>query len=82
MTYANQATADATFEGRQRRPHSASTGRALRAWIVSMIERRRIHRQQQRSIRHLRRLGNNTLKDIGIDRSEIVSMVIHGRTGR
>jgi len=82
MTYANQATADATFEGRQRRPQSASTGRALRSWIVSMIERWKTHRQQKQSIQHLRQLGDDTLRDIGIDRSEIVSTVMHGRTGR
>ncbi|MDA7946441.1 MAG: DUF1127 domain-containing protein [Hyphomicrobiaceae bacterium] len=33
-------------------------------------------------MRHLRQLSDHTLRDIGIDRSEISSMVVHGRSGR
>ena len=43
---------------------------------------RREQRRQRRAIRQLRGIHNHTLRDIGIDRSEIASLVIHGREGR
>ncbi len=82
MTYANQAIADARFEGRRRRPSIDKIWRALRTWFASVLEARRARREQKRWIRELREVNDRTLNDIGIDRSEIVSMVLHGRSGR
>lgn len=82
MTYANQATADSRFEGRQRRPSIDKTRQTLRTWFASAIENWKARREEKRSIRHLRALSDHALRDIGIERSEIVSMVVHGRSGR
>lgn len=43
---------------------------------------RRERRRQRKAIRELRGLDNTTLRDIGFDRSEITSVVKHGRQGR
>ena len=82
MSYVDNIVPDVPFEGRQRRPSLHETSLGVRAWIVSQMESWRQHREEKRAIRHLRELSDHTLKDIGIDRSEISSMVRHGRSGR
>ena len=82
MTHANQAIADVDFEGRQRRPSLGKIRNAFGTWFSSALERWRKHREQKRWVRQLREINDHTLKDIGIDRTEIVSMVLHGRSGR
>lgn len=82
MSYVDNIVPDVPFEGRQRRPSVREAGEAIRAWFSSMMERWRAHRADKRAMRHLRQLSDHTLRDIGIDRSEISSMVVHGRSGR
>ena len=51
-------------------------------YIRERREMRRERRRQRRAIQQLRGISDRTLRDIGIDRSEIASTVIHGREGR
>ena len=45
-------------------------------------EKRRERRRQLKAMQELRSLPNHMLRDIGINRSEIASVVTHGREGR
>lgn len=57
---------------------SARIARRLRARAENWRERRR----QRRAMAQLRGLPGHALRDIGIDRSGIASVVVHGREGR
>lgn len=46
------------------------------------LRNRRELRRQRRQIHQLRGLDNRVLRDIGFDRSEVASVVTHGRHGR
>jgi len=65
-------------------PTSALTTLVLATthYIRENREARRERRRQRMAIRQLRGIHNHTLRDIGIDRSEIASTVMHGRMGR
>jgi len=82
MTYGNDTTADAIFEGGPRRPVLDDSKRALKESTIGLLQRWKAHREQKRAIQALRQLSSHTLRDIGMDRSEIVSAVVHGRTKR
>ena len=60
-------------------PHGNASWQSLlglpRAATMTAMERIARIYQRRRAIRHLRSLSDHCLKDIGIDRSEIVSMV-------
>lgn len=60
---------------------SQATARIARS-LRAAQEKRRERRRQRRTMAQLRGLPGPTLSDIGIDRTEIASMVIHGRRGR
>jgi uncharacterized protein YjiS (DUF1127 family) len=82
MAFANLTTADANFETGAGRPSLTPAGRTFVAWLAAVRDRRRARRAQRRNIRALRGLDSRTLRDIGIDRSEIVSAVVTGREKR
>ena len=82
MTYVDNIVPDVPFEGRRSWRSFRGTRQTIRNHFASMIENWKQRREQKRSIQHLRRLSDHTLRDIGIHRSEISSMVVHGRSGR
>ena len=82
MSYVDNIVPDVPFEGRQRRPSLQEVGRAVQTWFASVVESWRERREEKRAMRHLRRMSDHTLRDIGIHRTEISSMVRHGRSGR
>ena len=59
-------------------PRAARLGAALGRWLDDFEQRRRRHRQ----LSELRGLDSQTLKDIGLDRSELGSAVATGCAGR
>lgn len=58
------------------------TASRIARFIRTKREMRRERRRQRRAVRQLRGISDRTLRDIGIDRSEIASTVLHGREGR
>ena len=82
MSYVENIVPNVPFEGRQRRPALNEIGEEIRSWISSAMEGWRERRDEKRAMRHLRQLSDHTLRDIGIHRTEISSMVRHGRSGR
>lgn len=82
MSYVDNIVPTVPFEGRQRRPSLHEANNAVRIWFASLMEVWKERREEKRAMRHLRQLSDHTLRDIGIHRSEISSMVRHGRSGR
>lgn len=61
--------------------NASATIRAIR-YLLTSVKRVRaaiiIRNKRKHAVRHLRSLDNNMLRDIGIDRSEITS-IVYGR---
>lgn len=72
MTFATHTIADERFE--------FSVGNTIVVWLREQRDAWFERRRQMRAIRQMRGLSDHALRDIGIDRSEIVSAVIHGRS--
>lgn len=81
MTFAVGTTFDVRFNtGSDHTPRF--DGKTVMAWLRARRDQWLERRRQVKAIRRLRELDDHMLRDIGIDRSEIASAVIHGRRGR
>ena len=60
----------------------AETASGIASNYRARREMRRERRRQRHTMEQLRGLPGQTLRDLGIDRTEIASLVIHGREGR
>lgn len=71
MTTGHSGACARTSSGGLASAHSTSPGRAMR----KVLDRLKAARQHRIAMQQLMQLSNHTLKDIGIDRSEIVSLL-------
>lgn len=79
------STQHTAISGQHRQASGFSDPRSPAAWIFSAFtglwQSIAAHRQAKRDIRELRSLSDETLRDIGISRSEIVGLVTHEQYG-
>ncbi len=57
-------------------------GSAILAWLTTWLEKRRVQREKRQAVAALRGLNKAMLRDIGIDASEITSVIYSQPKGR